>query len=176
MVESAPHAAGQRLVAEGRDLLDRGQVPRARAALEHAVKRCPGCWEGWLLLGIAAREQRDWEAQEWALGRALALRPDHAAARSEYSLVLLALGRRVDALHNAQVAADAAISDAAVWSNRAVVEIELGRRDEAERSLDHAVRLAPDDPVVRACQRELRRRSRRESWQPGASGEGEALT
>ena len=124
--------------------------------------------EAWIFLSIAYRQERLWEQAADALARALSLQPENVDALSERALALLALGRNEEALDHARLAAGLRPDDAGARCNLALVQMECGRFEDAGDELAIALEQDPADPIISACQRELRRRRRKDPrWGQG---------
>jgi tetratricopeptide (TPR) repeat protein len=146
----ATHAgvAGQLL------LLD--QPRRALAHLERAHEKSPSRREieetladTLLRVGrLTAREQTA-EAAEPYFRRAAALRPDLAAARVQYGLNLLVLGRLEDARRELAEAARLDPRDADALAHLAYCEFQLGRAAEARVHVAAALAIDPQHDLAR---------------------------
>ena len=78
-----------------------------------------------------------------AYDKAIALKPDHAAAHNNRGLALLRLGRAAEALASFDRATAIAPNHPDAFVNRGLVLIELGRFEAALASLDRAAAIAP---------------------------------
>jgi tetratricopeptide (TPR) repeat protein len=65
---------------QGKALVEFGDFPAARTALEKHVARFPSSVEGWFSLGVARFQTGDVRGAADAFGRAVKLKPDHALA------------------------------------------------------------------------------------------------
>lgn len=154
-----------RLFRQGAELVQADQPGKAVPLLLEALDLHPTSWEGWLYLGLAYRELRDWSRASDALGEALRVKPGHAEVLSERALFLLSLGRHDEALDHARAAVRAAPESASMVSNLGLVQMEAGQLDEARSTFEQADDLDPTDPVVQRCLKEVRRRGRKDqSW------------
>lgn len=154
---------------EAHRLLERGaravqdELPRTGIPLLlESLDLNPEVPEAWLFLAIAYRQERLWEQAADALARTLSLQPADADALGERALALLALGRHEEALDHARLAVEQRPDDAGAVCNLALVQMECGKFDDAGESLESAEGLDPADPIVAACQRELKRRRRKD--------------
>jgi len=85
----------------------RGPMSAARAAAQAGVGLDPQLAAAWAVLGFATlMADRDFAAADKALRRALALAPQHPAARRHRALALAAVGRFVDAEREARLAVE----------------------------------------------------------------------
>ncbi len=157
-----------RLLARGARLVREEQAREAIPLLLEALDLVPSCWEAEIFLALAYRQDLDWDQAAAALQRVLYLQENSAAVRGEYALTLLALGRREEALAEAQRAATESNVDPGLVCNLGLVQLETGRFDEAQESFDAAARLDPSDPVIERCLKELKRRRRKNpDWGSG---------
>lgn len=136
----------ERSAAEIRDLMAKGQLEEARAALsdlaETTLQRdvMLHCLRG----ELAYREHDDAEA-EHEFRAALAEAAGFGDAHYGLSLVLLARGEREDALRHAQFAQNCGGVEARYSAQLGLCHLELGNITKAAAPLSQATRLAPDD-------------------------------
>jgi tetratricopeptide (TPR) repeat protein len=154
-----------KLLASGADFVRAEQPKRGVPLLLEGLDLYPESVEGWLMLALGYRELRDWDAAADALAEALRRQPQNPDALGERALILLALGRVPEAIEHARAAVDARPDDAGLVCNLGLVLLEAGRDDEARERCARAAELDPTDPIVKRCQREIRRRARKDaSW------------
>jgi tetratricopeptide (TPR) repeat protein len=151
-----------RLLESGAAAVQEEEPRRGIPLLLESLDLHPGCAEAWIFLAIAYRQERLWEQAADALGQALSLDAENVDALGERALALLALGRSEEALDHAKLAAQLRPDDAPALCNLALVQMECGRYEESGDSLATAADLDPSDPIIPACQRELRRRRRKD--------------
>ncbi|MGK7310611.1 MAG: BTAD domain-containing putative transcriptional regulator [Candidatus Longimicrobiales bacterium M2_2A_002] len=105
--------------------------PRARRSVDRALEIAPRLHEGW-----AARAQvlyvyyRDWEAADSAYREAIRLHPRSAQAHHRYSLYLVAIGRRNEAMAEARRALE--LDSLSAIMNAAVARHHYFQRDYEE--------------------------------------------
>ena len=150
-LEGVPEAAPMRLQ-QGLALLQAGDAPRARAALERAVQLDPSAIAAWHALANALRALGELEAAEAAARRAVALAPARSAGWFNLGTILREAGRAEDALqalHRAQ-----ALGDPGAELRDAVHGVlhDLGRPAEA---LQGARRLVAEQPAFAPGQQTL---------------------
>jgi len=125
-----------------------GRYAEAEKAARQAAQESPNP-DAWDTLSCALREQGKFADALKAADQALALRPEHAAARHSRAAAQLGLGKAQDAL----IAVDALISQgvvsAMVLHTRAGALQKLGRKQEAEATYAEAATRWPNDPLVR---------------------------
>lgn len=157
-----------RLLAKGARLVRDEQSRDAVPLLLEALDLYPESLHAWLMLGLAYREERMWEASSDALAQVLRLQPNHADALGERSLALLALGRNDEAAEHARSASSVQADDPAAACNLGLVEMERGRFEAAQHAFDQAHGLDPSDPVIEQCLKELKKRRRKDPrWGEG---------
>ena len=101
--------------------------------------------EVWLRLGRLASEVKAPDVAEPFFRRAAGMRPDEAAARQQFGLNLLVLGRYEEAARELSEAVRLDPRDADSLSHLAFAELRLGRVDDARRHVDAALTINPDD-------------------------------
>jgi eukaryotic-like serine/threonine-protein kinase len=119
---------------------------RSREAAERAVALAPDSPEA-LVTHARILEYGgtfDWRGAEAGLARAVALAPNDSAALCEHAETLAALGRLDEALAEARRAADVDPLARSPWSVLGKLQAATGQREEARRSLQHAIEIAPD--------------------------------
>jgi tetratricopeptide (TPR) repeat protein len=161
-----------RLLQHGAALVRQEQPRAAIPLLLEALDLTQDAPECWLFLGLAYRDERDWDGVAEALGHVLRLAPDNAEVASERALALLALGRHHEAVDHARLGVKLSPRDSALVCNLGLVLMESGELEEARDQFAEAARLDPSDAIVGRCVRELRRRVRRDpgwgsDWQVG---------
>lgn|GEM_PF-1602853 len=152
-----------RLFRQGAELVKNGGATRAVPLLVEALDLHRDSWEGWLFLGLAYRDLRDWERAAEALWEALQLQPERAEILSERALVMLSLGRYEEAQATAERAVELAPMDPGIRCNLGLVRMEAGDLDAARTEFEEADKLDNNDAVVLRCLKEVRRRGRKDS-------------
>jgi tetratricopeptide (TPR) repeat protein/4-amino-4-deoxy-L-arabinose transferase-like glycosyltransferase len=109
--------------------------------------------ETWLRLGRMATQVRAPEVAEPLFRRAAAMRPDLAAARQQYGLNLLLLGRIEEAARELAEAVRLDPRDPGSLSSLAYCELQLGRADEARAHAAAALAINPADPLAKVILR-----------------------
>jgi predicted O-linked N-acetylglucosamine transferase (SPINDLY family) len=123
-----------------------GEWDRAVQACRRLLDADPQDFDALTLLGvIAAHTNRAAEASD-LLKRAVAVRPDDAAAHANYGNVLFGFGRLEEALDNYQRALEIRPDLAEAHYNRANVLRELRRHTESLAGYERALRFKPDYP------------------------------
>jgi tetratricopeptide (TPR) repeat protein len=128
-----------------------GQPERADPLLRRAVERYSEDPRIHLAAGRDLLERGDLEGARRSLERALAIRPGYAAALIALAETYLAAGRPRDAAESAKQAlasTDAGLRNAARYLE-GVAAARLPDPAEALRNFAEAIRLSPDDEVVR---------------------------
>ncbi|WP_147651190.1 winged helix-turn-helix domain-containing tetratricopeptide repeat protein [Vulcaniibacterium gelatinicum] len=119
-------------------------VPLARKAVMRALEIDDGLSDAHSTLGqIHATYDWDWTAAEQRLRRALALDPGNALAHQRYSLLLLATGRRREALAEIRQAAALAPLSPFVQGGLCRHYVFVDRLDEAIAACRHTLELDP---------------------------------
>ena len=116
-------------------------IPRVRLADSESV-------EAWLRLGRIAQQAREPAIAEPLFRRAVEMRPDLAAARQQYGLNLLVLGRLEDAARELREAVRLDPRDADSLSGLAYCEMQMGRMDDARAHAAAALAINPADPLA----------------------------
>lgn len=131
---------------EVRELINRGQLADASAALAALSEATPQrdveihCLKG----EIAFREHRDVDAQA-DFRAALALAPGSGDAHYGLSLVLMSQREGETALRHAQFAVNSGLTEPRFSAQLGLCQLEMGNYTLAEKALQQATRLAPDD-------------------------------
>jgi tetratricopeptide (TPR) repeat protein len=151
-----------RMLRRGAQFVCQGNPRAAIPLLLEALDLYGEAWHAWLMLGLAYREERQWEQCVDAMAQVVELNPDHAWAHSEAAMALLALGRVEEAWDQARLAVTADPEDPGLLSNLGLVELERGRLEAAGDSFEQAHDLDPSDEVIALCRKELKRRRRKD--------------
>lgn len=136
-------------------LLRAGRWSQAATAWQDLADRTPGEAAAWAGLGRAlAADDRPAEAAD-ALRQALSIEPDRPAVLQDLGAVLVRLSRPAAALEPlaraAALAPSAGPMAAAVAATTAEARLRCGEPEAAARLYARALRLAPDDPEIRAA-------------------------
>jgi TolB-like protein/tetratricopeptide (TPR) repeat protein len=132
----------------GRVQLARGDVARATAEFERAVRLDPLSPENWAYLGLAHVSSRDHEGGRAALERALEISPQYDWARWVLYADLVSTGRAQEAL---SVARDGRMA----WVRNhglAVAAHSLGREKEASAALEALIRAQARDSAYQIAE------------------------
>lgn len=119
---------------------------KALASVRQALQLDPDLVDGHILLAGLDQERWNWSQSEAEYRRALALRPNNADAQAGFAWWLLGQGRTEEALRWAR--ASRALDSVAVSNTAIGTLLYMARRyGEAERELQGAVAVQPDEPV-----------------------------
>jgi len=116
---------------------------RARAAVDRALQLDDDLAEAHASWGQILRAERDWPAEERAYLRAIDINPNYATAHQWYSTLLIALGRREEALREIAAAVELDPLSHAIAVTSGIVHFLAGDYEGAEAELDRTVELAP---------------------------------
>jgi tetratricopeptide (TPR) repeat protein len=143
----------------GLTFTERSQWQQAERALRRAIDLDPNLFNGWHNLGVLFGATRRPDEAASAYRRALELQPRSVSTHVNLGRVLAAM-RVVDAayaaFHNAL-----RIKPDHVEAQRlaGLTALRMGQREDAERHLRAAARLAPNDPRVQQALRKLQQRT-----------------
>ena len=160
--EAVPHLrrgfdAGIELPSGGYDfpaaLQETGDLAGAAAAVARITPAENEDVEAWLRLGRLAAQVRASATAERFFRRAAEMRPDLAAARQQYGLNLLVLGRVDEAFRELSEAVRLDPRNADSLSALAFAEVRLGRPADARAHAEAALALNPGDPLARGILR-----------------------
>ena len=160
--DAVPHLrrgfeAGIELPSGGYDyaaaLHETGDFAAAAAAVERITPAETDDVEAWLRLGRLASQSRAHAVAERFFRRAAEMRPDLAAARQQFGLNLLVLGRLEDANRELTEAVRLDPRNADSLSALAFSELRLGRAADARAHAAQALALNPGDPLARGILR-----------------------
>ena len=126
-----------------------GDFPAAAAVIRRINPPASDDPEAWLRLGRLAAEVRAPDVAEPFFRRAVAMRPDQAAARQQLGLNLLVLEKFDEAARELSEAARLDPRDAASLSHLAYCELRLGRPTDARTHALAALALDPDDQLAK---------------------------
>jgi Tfp pilus assembly protein PilF len=101
----APPKIGERYLARAIGFIEDGQLGRARAALEQAVRHDPASAKARYLLGRLDEQKEDWEAAARSYEEALRLAPEMAVAHDRLGIVRGEQVRAADAIAELEQAA-----------------------------------------------------------------------
>jgi TolB-like protein/Tfp pilus assembly protein PilF len=116
---------------------------RARAAVDRALQLDDDLAEAHASRGQILRAERDWSGEERAYHRAIEINPNYATAHQWYSTLLIALGRREEALTEIAKAVELDPLSHAIAVTSGIVHFLAGDYPGAEAELDRTVELAP---------------------------------
>ena len=128
---------------------DKGQLARAKLAIDRALALDPGLAEAWVARGLLEYLERRSPAALAAYERAVALRPGYAQAHSLKSFQLALQGQQVEAVESARQAVRLNPLAAEAWANLAAGMLTLGRWEEARDAARRTLELAPNWPNAR---------------------------
>ena len=145
--------AGIELPWGGYDLPDAlrasGDFPAAIAAIKRITPAATDEPEAWLRLGRLSMAVRAPEIAEPYFRHAVQMQPDAAAARQQYGLNLLVLGRIEEAATELGHAVRLDPRDADSLSHLAYSELKLGRAADARAHAQAALALNPGDELAK---------------------------
>jgi tetratricopeptide (TPR) repeat protein len=134
-------------------LQETGDVAGAAAAVARITPAETDDVEAWLRLGRLASQVRAPATAERFFRRAAELRPGLAAARQQYGLNLLVLGRADEAFRELSEAVRLDPRNADSLSALAFAEVRLGRPADARAHAAAALAINPDDRLARGILR-----------------------
>jgi tetratricopeptide (TPR) repeat protein len=137
-------------------LRNTGDIEAALAAARRVAPPESEGSEGWLRLGRAAAEQKAPELAHAFFKRGAELAPDVAAARQQYGLNLLVLGRIEEAARELSEAVRLDPRNADSLSRLAYCEARLNRVDAARTHAQMALALNPGDQLAQQLLAALR--------------------
>jgi tetratricopeptide (TPR) repeat protein len=135
-----------------------GQREEAIRVLERVRPARDDDAERWVALGQLALQLRDARLTQTFARKAIALRPDFAAAHGQLGDSLNLEGRWSDAVGELDEAIRLDPRNAAAHVGHAVADASLGRPDDARRHIDEALRLDPRSEPARRVQQALQSR------------------
>jgi protein O-GlcNAc transferase len=135
----------------------RGDVWHMRAVAEHQSGKLDASWESvsralaeggeqpatLLLAGMVLQDRGDLNGAEARFARAAELRPKWAPPLANRGQVLMDMRRPAEALEILRAAAAVDAGNARIWNNIGLALVSLDRLDEAEKTFNHALTLAP---------------------------------
>ena len=135
----------------------RGDVWQMRAMAEHQSGRIDASWESvnramaasgeqpatLLLAGMVLQDRGDLAGADERFARAAELKPGWAPPLANRGQVLMDLRRPAQGLEVLRAAADIDPSNARIWNNIGLALVSLDRMDEARKTFNHALTLAP---------------------------------
>lgn len=107
------------------------------------TKALPDSAEGWLWLGFAQEQRKDWPAAEKAYRLALQREPSATRAGTGLATALTLQGKSQEALDTARALLAYNNEDAGVWLTIAYVQTSLGHVDEAKQAFQMSAKLDP---------------------------------
>ncbi len=130
----------------GTAYLREGNPQSAITVLEQATRYDRRNWDAWNKLGLAYSAQGAPDLAERAFKRALRLAPDKADVNNNYGLFLMEQGRLDDAIEHFETATRDLTyrNPALVLSNLGFALLQAGLTDRAIRTLEEAVKRAPN--------------------------------
>ena len=129
----------------------RGEIDRAIAELQDAVRVLPRYSDGHNNLGLVLLHAGRPEEAELSLRRALAIEPRQPEALSNLGIVLVELGREEEALASFRRVTRIAPDHLDGWINLGTLALRLGTADEATAAFQQALLSAPTDARVHAA-------------------------
>jgi TolB-like protein/Flp pilus assembly protein TadD len=127
-------------------------APKAKSAVLRALALDENNFDAYrALAGLMTWTDWDWPAAERAWNKALALNPNDADTLAAHSHFLMHMGRRDEALKEAERAVERDPFNQKVWSFQAQVLLSARRYDEAIAAASAAQNLQPNAPVARSA-------------------------
>ncbi len=115
--------------------------------LEQVVHMNPDNWSAYWVIGKAYQALQDSKKACDAFGRSFALQKNHADVAREYMLESLNVGRTAQAVDAAEHGARIRPNDAGLLANLALAYLLDGKIEDALRSIEKSIELAPDDEI-----------------------------
>ena len=145
---------GGRLIPDTKVLLDKaahahaqGKLGEAKDLYRKILGLAPHQHDSQLMLGVIAQQEGSSDlALQW-IDAAIKAKPDYLHAQYNRSVILRALGRNDDALHEVQNLLRHTPSFAAAWDLAGQILREKENFLDAEKCHKHALGLHPDNPV-----------------------------
>ena len=120
-----------------------------------AVSKSPGKFRGWCNLGVAYLQTEKVGQGAACFMRAIELRPDYMDAYRNLSGALVLLKKYPEALEVCDRGLQLPGNQAAIYFNRAQALREMGRLDEATRSMQESLAIAPKSCLAQLTLAEL---------------------
>ena len=121
-----------------------GRLSEARRVYEHVLHQDSDNARALFLLGTLAIQQRNYDAGETFIRRAIAVDSSDASYHNNLGVILRETGRLEDALSSYREATELRPDYAEAHCNFGIALKDLGRTEEAIPPLERAVELAPD--------------------------------
>jgi arylsulfatase A-like enzyme/tetratricopeptide (TPR) repeat protein len=126
----------------GETLRRAGRSAEAVTALERALSLSPQVYQAWTSKGHALAAQGRGEEAAGCYEKALRLQPDYTAAADALAAYYLEVGRSDEALSLIERTISAGMADAITYLLRGQVRLSAGRKADAERDFQAAVKLS----------------------------------
>lgn len=153
-----PDAVRAEMLVEAGDIfLGLGDLARARAAAENALRLAPEPRPALVLYARVEAEAGNWQGVIDTLDRALARGEPDAEILIMRASARLHLGRLVDARADLAWAAELDPDHPALWLERGALEAAAGDRDAARAAWLKAIELGREGPVAAAARLRLQR-------------------
>lgn len=132
----------------GMAYLERGNLPRAMAALNRALERSPDDPEALQAMAIVYQRQGERQQADEMFQRAITADPNNSRARNNYAVFLYELGQTRRACEQLEAASrDIRYANRAqLFANLGQCQWELGEIEKARHSLERARSLDPRNP------------------------------
>jgi tetratricopeptide (TPR) repeat protein len=131
-------------------LLSQEETKEARDCLRKAVKLDPEYTEAWVMLSSVHGRLQDFTEAEACSQEALKQNNTIVEAYMTLGNALSSQGKNREAVDSYQMVTHLQPNHQAAWLRLGIVQVQLHRLDEAEKALDKALRLNPDDIQARA--------------------------
>lgn len=138
------HTDIQRLLLQGNQHLQAGELQEAAHCLRSACTQAPGFAAGWANLGLVLDRQGDAAGAEAAYRAALDTGCDAFELHLNYGALLTAQRRTDEALASYARALQQDNTSAAIWSNLGALYLALQEDEDAQTCLDKALQLQSD--------------------------------
>lgn len=131
-----------------------GEIDRGLDKLLPLVPYYPTWWNLLFVIGLAFRQNGDFEIASDYFKNVLRIKPDQTDSINELALCYISMAKYQDA-KDVLDAAVALTSDAEVLANRAVANFYLERYKSAMWDINQSLKLNPDDQIAQTIKKEI---------------------
>ena len=132
-------------------LLQSGQLDKAKTAFTDITQQDPASASAWHCLAIVVHQQGDNTLAESHIQRAIALEPERPTYHSNLSLILIANKRLTEAAAAGYRAQQLGHRDGNGHVQLALQLMQAGHLQQAKSCLEIAAAIAPHDPIIPNC-------------------------
>lgn len=125
-------------------LLQKGQASKAVEIMKPVTRQYPDFVKGWIMLGKACNELKDYTAAEKALRQAAQLEPNSVDVKNELGSALFGQSRYKEAETAYREALQIKSNQAEAWFNLGLALMNQKENEQAIESFQNAVRYKPD--------------------------------